>query len=434
MRTLLQVAAVVLTLHVQSFEIIIDRGTDNPTVIAVVPFGGLPEGREIASIVSSDLWRSGLFTPIESRNMLAQPTSAKEVFFRDWQILKTAYLVVGNVTLSDSGSLVLEYHLLDVGNERTLVSKRVDSGIEWVRDLAHFVADEVFLEVTGVRGAFSTKLLYVLAEGVGTPNARYRLERSDFDGERNVTLLESGEPILSPAWDALGERVAYVSFESGKSAVFVHTVQTGEREKVAEHKGSNSAPAFSPDGRYLALTLSRDENPEIYTLDLETRVLRRITRNEVIDTEPNWMADGESLMFTSDRGGRPQIYIVSLKTLVPKRITFEGGYNARPRVLPNGEHMVYVHRTDDMRYRIAWQQLTGSKNLRLLSETRLDESPSVAPNGSMVVYATKRGSRSILMVVSIDGQVKFRLPSSKGEVLEPAWSPFLTSSIESRDL
>lgn len=434
MKTLLHIAVVALALHAQSFEIIIDRGTDNPTVIAVAPFGGLPEGREIAAIVSSDLWRSGLFTPIEPRNMLAQPTSPKEVFFRDWQILKTEYLVVGNVALSESGSLLLEYHLLDVGNERTLVSKRVDSGIEWVRDLAHFVSDEVFLKITGVRGAFSTKLLYVLAQGIGTPNARYRLQRSDFDGERVVTLLESREPILSPAWDARGERAAYVSFESGRSAVFVHTIHTGEREKVAEHKGSNSAPAFSPDGKYLALTLSRDENPEIYTLDLETRVLRRITRNEVIDTEPNWMADGKSLMFTSDRGGRPQIYRVSLETLVPKRITFEGNYNARPRILPNGEHMVYVHRTEDMRYRIAWKQLTGSKSQRLLSETRLDESPSVAPNGSMVVYATKRASRSILMVVSIDGQVKFRLPSNEGEVLEPAWSPFLASSIESRDL
>ncbi|MCE2436710.1 MAG: Tol-Pal system beta propeller repeat protein TolB [Pseudomonadales bacterium] len=434
MRELVAILLVALALSAQGFEIIIDRGTDNPTVIAVVPFGGLPEGREIAAIVSADLLRSGLFTPIEPRNMLNQPTAPREVFFRDWQIIRAEYLVVGTVDRSDTGSLVLEYHLMDVGSERTIASKRVDSGIEWTRDLAHFVADEIFLEITGVRGAFSTKLVYVLAQGVGTADARYRLQRADFDGERAVTLLESPEPILSPAWDARGERVAYVSFESGRSAVYVHTIGTGQRTLVAQHKGTNSAPAFSPDGQFLAVTLSRDENPEIYTIELETGVLRRITQNDVIDTEPVWMANGRTLVYTSDRGGAPQIYSISLDTLAPRRMTHQGNYNARPRLLPNGEHMVYVHRSSDGRYRIAWQQLTGRRELRLLSETRLDESPSVAPNGSMVAYATKRASKSILMVVSIDGQMTFRLPSSEGEVLEPAWSPYLTSSIESQDL
>lgn len=407
----------------------IDRGYDNPKRIAVVPFGvgmNLPDVEDVAGIVGFDLARSGQFAPLDSENMLSLPTRPEEVFFRDWRILKADYVLVGRTERNPDGTLAVSYHLYDVPAEKLITSERLQGPRSRLRDMAHVISDVVYEKITGIPGAFSTKILYVLAQNLGTSSARFNLEMADADGARARTLLESPEPILSTAWSPDGKRVAYVSFESGKPAIFIQEIASGRREVITDFQGLNGAPVFSPDGSQLALVLSRDGNPEIYVMDLATRNLRRITRHHAIDTEPSWTPDGEGVLFTSDRGGRPQIYKVELATGLTERLTFDGDYNARPRMLPDGKHLVFVHRRQGV-FHIALLDMERER-LMVLTQTSLDESPSLAPNGTMLIYATQDRGRGILAVVSIDGRVKYRLPSSAGDVREPAWSPYLTST------
>ena len=415
----------------RGLEIVITQGWDSPTRIAVVPFGGPPlrerpddPPMEIADIVSFDLLRSGQFDSLDSDLMLSQPSAAEEIAFRDWRILDMDYLLIGRGWEESDGRVAILYQLYDVHAERELKSSRWTVPPARIRDVAHRISDEVYEQVTGVRGAFSTKILYVLQAGADGEADAYRLVMADADGERERVVFASERSILSPAWAPDGRRVAYVSFETNRSTIVVHDLESGRRDRVAEYPGINGAPVFSPDGRQLAMSLSRDGNAEIYVKDIAEGTLRRVTRApSAIDTEPNWDPGGRSIVFTSDRGGQPQIYRKNLDTSWVERLTFSGGYNARARLLPNGRHLVYVHRQGGV-YHIAWQDLERD-TLHVLTETALDESPSLAPNGMMMIYATRSGGRGILGVVSIDGRVKYALPSSLGDVREPAWSPFM---------
>ena len=405
--------------------IIIDQGQDDPVRIAVVPFkmdSGLSDQINLSEIIAFDLVRSGQFQPLPTANMLSYPSSSDGVFFRDWRILKTDYLLIGNASLSIDDKVSVLFELYDVINERKIETRRFSVDLVHWRDVAHKVSDLVYERVTGIRGAFSTQIMYVLAKNAGTSKATYSLQIADSDGERTRTLIESAEPILSASWSPDGNRVAYVTFETGRPSIVIEEVDGSDRKRITNFRGINGSPVFSPDGGSLALVLSRDGDPEIFIMDLETKVLRRVTRHHAIDTEPSWSPDGKSIIFTSDRGGRPQIYRVELATNFIERLTFVGDYNARARLLPDGRHLVFVHRKDGV-FHIAWQDLERD-NLQVLTETALDESPSLAPNGTMLIYATQNQGRGILAVVSIDGRVKYRLPSSLGDVREPAWSPF----------
>ncbi len=404
----------------------IDRGYDNPKKIGVVPFGvgtGVQGVENPSSIIAFDLARSGQFSPTPPENMLSTPTQPKDVLFRDWRVLGVEYVVIGRTEVAANGNLAVSYYLFDVLNERQLANETFTAPPTALRDMAHLVSDAVYEKLTGIPGAFSTRIVYVLARNLGTKDVKFNLEMADADGARPRTLLESREPILSATWSPDGKKVAYVSFEGGKPSIILQEIATGQRSKITDFPGLNSAPAFSPDGRQLALVLSRDGDPEIYTMNIATRELKRITRQRGIDTEPSWTADGKSLIFTSDRGGKPQIYQIELATGMTQRLTFEGDYNARGRMLPDGKHLVFVHRNDGV-FHIAVMDLQRGR-LMVLTSTSLDESPSIAPNGTMLIYATQDRGRGILAVVSIDGSVKYRLPSSVGDVREPAWSPFL---------
>ena len=406
--------------------IVIDSGADQQTRIAVVPFQQGPEFSTLQSmsdIIEFDLARSGQFAPTDEENMLSYPTKRSEVFFRDWRILEVEYLVIGRTGVDSAGNLAVDFRLFHVSTEREVISDRVTTSRKKWRDAAHHISDQVFEAITGVQGAFSTRLLYVLAKNPGAPNASYSLEMADADGERAQTLFRSPEPLLSASWSPDARSVVYVSFEKGRPAIVLQNLVTGARELLTEYPGINSSPALSPDGQRLAMVLSRDGNPEIYVMNLADRALKRVTRHHAIDTEPSWTEDGRSLIFTSDRGGKPQIYQVDLSTNYVERLTFEGRYNASARLLPGGKHLVYVHRRDGVDH-IAWQDLERDV-VRVLTQTSLDESPSLAPNGTMLIYATQYEGRGILAVVSIDGSVKYRLPSSSGDVREPAWSPFM---------
>lgn len=403
----------------------ITRGADNPTPIAVVPFGwsggALPE--DIAQIVADDLERSGQFASIPRANMLGLPHEQKEVFFRDWRALDAEYLVVGRMLPHQTG-VVVQYELFDVYNERRLLVEREVGYRDTLRDVAHRVSDRIYEKLTGIRGAFSTKLLYIGSQHLGGGNILYRLMMSDADGARERVIREQRQPLMTPAWAPDGETIAYVSFETSRSAIFMQNLRTGQRTQLTNFKGLNTSPAWSPDGRRLAMVLSKDGSPDVYVMDIATRQLTRVTRHFAIDTEPAWMPDGKSLVFTSDRGGSPQVYQVELGSGEVRRLTFVGNYNARPRVLPDGSGMIVVNRTNG-NFHIALQNFKRGI-VETLTQTRLDESPSVAPNGTIVIYGAIHGKNEVLSAVSVDGGVKFRLPSKAGDVRDPAWSPFLT--------
>jgi TolB protein len=403
----------------------ISQGSDNPTAIAVVPFawqgtGAPPE--EIASIIDGDLARSGQFAPVARTDMLGSPTSEAEVFYRDWRSINAEYLLLGRVSGTDP--LRVDYELFDVLRQQKVATGYESGPARDARMLAHRVADAIYEKLTGVPGAFATKLLYISVARVPGGKDYSRLTMSDSDGARPVVLLETQEPLLTPSWAPDGKNIAYVSFETGRPAIYRQELATGKRQQLTNFKGLNSSPAWSPDGRSMAMVLSKDGSPDIYLMDLATKQLKQLTRHYAIDTEPTWMPDGQSLLFTSDRGGKPQIYRYDLRSGKVDRVTFEGSYNARARVSQDGRSVVMVHR-QDRRFHIALLDMVTNR-MQILTQTDLDESPSIAPNGSMVLYATKEAGRGILAAVAVDGAAKFKLPAREGEVREPAWSPYLS--------
>ncbi|MFA5631357.1 MAG: Tol-Pal system beta propeller repeat protein TolB [Porticoccaceae bacterium] len=403
----------------------ITSGQDNPTVIAVSPIkeknGVLPE--DISTIVSADLERSGLFRPVARQNMLSFPGDQSEVYYRDWRVLGAQYLVFGNSERLADGRIKVEFGLAEVLGEKVMLAQTVHGRDDSLRDIAHYISDKVYEALTGIRGVFSTRLAYVTSVPAASGRMVYRLMVSDADGARERLMLESTEPLMSPAWSPDGKELVYVSFETGRPAIFRQKLSDASRKQVTNFTGLNGAPAWSPDGRRLALVLSKDGNPEIYTYDFVSGEFTRMTRHFSIDTEPNWTPDGKSIIFTSDRGGSPQIYKLDVASGATERVTFRGNYNARPRLAPDGRTLVMVHR-DGGQFHIASQDLV-TNDFRVLTSTAMDESPSVAPNGAMLLYSTKRGGKGVLAAVSIDAGVKFFLPARQGDVREPAWSPFL---------
>ena len=405
---------------------IIKKGTYAAEPIAVVPFGwrgddGTPLQR-LGEIIADNLTRTGRYEPIPFADLPSRPTEATEVNFTDWRILDTANLVIGSVTAIGPEQYSVRFRLFDVYRAKQLAGFEVQAGSRELRRVAHQISDIIYEELTGERGAFDTRIAYV-TEQPGADNEKiYALNVADSDGFNAFTILESSQPVLSPAWSPDGGRLAYVSYEGARPRIFVQDLTSGTREEISAFPGINGAPAWAPDGRRLALTLSKDGNPEIYILDLGSRRLRRVTLNGAIDTEPAWSPDGQSLVFTSDRGGGPQIYRVDVRGGKPQRLTFEGKYNARARFSPDGKRLAFVHATKGA-YRIGVLDLDNS-SLRILTDTRLDESPSFAPNGSMILYATIDAGFSTLAAVSTDGQMHQQLAVQQGDVREPAWSPY----------
>lgn len=401
----------------------ITRGADDAQPIAIVPFAGPQAGDNLGRIIAADLERSGRFRPLPENKLPVRPSNGGEVLYSEWQGTDVGHLVVGSVTTLPDGRHQIRYELFSMDRQTRVLGESLTVKSEHWRDAAHFAADKIFEAITGVRGDFSTKILYVnVFPENGKP--RYRLELADADGQRPLSILESHEPILSPGWSPDGRKVSYVSFESGRPAIFIQDIASQERQKLASFPGLNGAPAWSPDGRRLALTLSRDGNPELYLMEIATRELTRLTAHSAIDTEPRWSPDGRSLFFTSDRGGSAQIYRLTLDDLAVRRLTFEGNYNSRADVSPDGRYLAFVHRQRGQQFQIALQDVQSGV-LTSLTQTPLDESPSFSPNGQSLVYATRRGKYGELAIVSVDGRSRVRLPARLGEVREPAWSPFL---------
>jgi len=420
--------ASVLAASVQADVLRVDitSGVDTAEPVAVTSFVWRGDGEppeDIAAIISANLKRSGRYRPLDPGDMPEQPSMDRTPDFSAWRQAGADNLVVGEVR-GDNGRYDVRFRLFDVHRGEQLLGYSVPARGDRMRRAAHQVSDMIFERLSGEPGAFNTRLAYVQAER-RNGRERFHLVVADSDGHDPRRIMSSSLPIMSPAWSPDAERLAYVSFENRRSEIFVQNVRSGERRSVSSRDGINGAPAFSPNGRYLAMALTTGEGgPDIHVLDLERDEFRRVTRSRAIDTEPAWFPDGNRLAFTSDRGGAPQIYSTRLDGSDVRRLTFDGNYNASPSISADGRYMSMIHRGERPGFRIAVQDLER-RGLRVLGEGDNDESPSFAPNGTMIIYAARKGFRGTLAAVSTDGRVRQELATETDTIRDPAWSPRL---------
>jgi len=412
----------------QSLKIDIVGGVKTATPITVVPFalqGGSQPPTDVADVIHNDFNRSGKFRALDKASIVELPSQGSDIKFDTWRLLKQDYIVVGRIKDAGNGMVQVEYELWDVNKQQSLLSQAMQpSPVGDLRNVAHQIADAIYQKITGVRGAFWTRIAYITAVGLGN-NTSYSLLVADSDGFNPQVVARSKESLLSPSWSPDGKKIAYVSFESGNSNIYVQDITTGSRQLVESHpKGINGAPAWSPDGSKLAVALSFSGNLNIYVLDMASRQETRITSNNLaINTQPVWAPDGQSIYFTSDRSGRPQIYQIPASGGTATRISFQGQNNQNVSVGYDGKQIAMVQGNGNV-YRIAIMDQSLGGQVRFVSPGPYDESPSFAPNASMLLYAATEGPRGVLYSVSADGNVRQRLVLSDGDVREPSWGPY----------
>jgi len=389
----------------------------NQFPIAIASFrseAGLPQ--PLTPVITADLARSGVFRAVDAGGLNPPPYEPQDVNYATWRARGADALVIGSVSQLPDGRYDIRFRLMDVTKQAQLAGYAYTASGLQLRHAAHRIADAIYEKLTGDKGVFSTRITYVVKRG-----SRFELQVADADGHGAQTVLGSNEPIISPSWSPDGTQLAYVSFEQRKPVVYMQSLTTGVRRVVANHWGSNSAPAWSPDGKHLAVVLTKDGGSQIYLVNTDGSGVRRLTQTLAIDTEPHFSPDGQLMLFTSDRGGTPQIYGMATNGSNPRRLTFEGSYNVSPRFSPDGKSFTFIQRNKG-RFNVAVQDLT-TRQVQVLTDGALDESPTFAPNGRMILYATQVGGRGILSAVSSDGRVKQRLTADTGDVREPAWGP-----------
>ncbi|HTT12506.1 MAG TPA: Tol-Pal system beta propeller repeat protein TolB [Burkholderiaceae bacterium] len=411
--------ALLLPLHARGqlrIEVVGVGSNQTPIAVAQFQADGQPP-QDVDEIIRADLTRSGVFRLLDTGKTPIPETA--RVDLPDWKSKGADALVVGSIARLADGRYDIRYRLYDTVKQAQIDGLSYLSSPAELRLNAHRIADRIYEKLTGVRGVFATRIAYV----VQLAKNSFELQIADADGANAQTALRSREPIMSPSWAPDGIRIAYVSFETGKPVVYIHTLTTGERKAIANYRGSNSAPAWSPDAKMLAVALSRDGPTSIYTLNSDGTGLKHITNSGAIDTEPNFAPDGKSIYFTSDRGGGPQIYRMDPNGGNVQRVTFSGDYNVTPRISPDGRVLVYVSRRDS-NFQVQSLDLSTGQDLTL-TDTIKDESPSFAPNGRLILYATEVNGRGVLASASIDARVRTRLTGPNGDVREPTWGPFI---------
>jgi TolB protein len=442
---LLIVALMLLPLSLPTWAVLdiqITQGELASTPIAIYRFSQESNDpsiqTQLSQVVSHDLAYSGFFNVTYPASNAQQVPAASASFDMDkWRKKDVNYVLTGHISRDGGNSYYVNFTLWDTlsapasdGQSSTspqasiLLRQSFTAKSTGLRAVGHHISDLIYQKLIGVRGIFSTKIAYVTVQNRGTSQVSYTLNIADQDGYNEQLILRSKEPIMSPAWSPDGKKIAYVSFEGGQAAIYVQTIATGVRQLITKYPGINGAPAFSPDGSKLAVVLTRTGNPKIYVYNFSTHALTQLTYGYSIDTEPAWAPDGKSLVFTSSRGGSPQVYRYYFNTRSIDRLTFDGSYNARASFLPDGKGIVMMHRNQGL-YGIAEQNLETA-NVAILSQSGYDESPSISPNGRMVLYASHYNGRGVLSMVSVDGKVKLRLPARIGIVQDPTWSPYLS--------
>ena len=403
----------------------IKGGIQDPISIAIVPLKWNTDFSQrdyIHKVIKSDLESFGEFKVLPPENMLSLPTAKEEVFYKDWRMLGVDYLVIGTISSKEiKDEIIAEYIIFDVIRGRIMHRGNVIGPVQTLRKIGHRISDKIYSRIQGIPGIFSTKIAYIDKPSEDDPN--YNLRISDLDGYDSLSLFSSPQPLMSPSWSPDRENIAYVSFEEGTSRIFLQKLTTAERRGLKLELGINSSPNWSPNGDKISAVLSKTGNPDIFIYDLQTDKWKQLTNHFGIDTEPDWSPNSKRILFTSNRSGSPQIYEANLRNNKVKRLTFEGTYNARGRYLPNGKGIVFVHRRNGI-FHIATQVLKTGK-IRILTDTFLDESPTVSPNGNVIIYATKDEGKDTIAGITIDGKTKFIMSSIKGEAREPAWSPLI---------
>lgn len=405
-----------------ALDLELTQGFDGAIPIAVVPFAGdAGDENAISNVIVSDLSYCGRFRVMPKNKMTQLPHAVESVNQSSWQQLGMDNLVIGKVE-RNGNNIRVTYQLIDTyGKEGVLLDRTFAANDKNQRSLAHHISDQIYEQLIGKKGFFSTHIAYVLIQDNQSTQRRYNLVVADADGYNPQKLLVSKEPIMSPRWSFDGKQIAYVSFEGQKASIYVQNAMTGARRIVASFPGINGAPAWSPDNSKLAMVLSKSGVPKIYVMNLASNQLTQITDGFSLDTEPRWSPDGSSLIFTSNRSGSgPQIYKVSALGGSVKRLTFNGNYNASGNFTPDGKSIVLLHQENGV-FSIARLDLS-SNHFEILTDTTRDQSPSIAPNGDMLLYATRHNERQVLGMVSIDGRIQLRLPAQEGDVREPAWS------------
>ena len=406
----------------------IKKGIKDPIRIAIVPIVWnlkSPPREYLHKIISSDLESFGEFESLSTKEMLSMPQYEEEIFYRDWKLLDVDYLVLGLASQgNDSKEIIVNFSIFNVTRQRLLKRSISVGSLSYLNSLAHVISDRIYSEINGLPGISSTKISYINQNN--SSETKFFLRVADIDGRNDSSIFSSTEPLMSPSWSSDGKRLAYVSFEEGTSRIFIQEIYTGRRKGLKLEKGINSSPTWSPKDMYLAAVLSKEGNPDIYRYDLKKDSWKQLTNHFGIDTEPDWSPDGRRIIFTSNRSGTPQIYEMNVASKKIRRKTFEGTYNARARYTPDGKSFVFVHRRDRL-FHIAVQNFRTGK-LQILTDTTLDESPTISPNGKVIIYATRDGDKDILAGISIDGKTRFILPTNSGGVREPSWSPLLVSS------
>lgn len=407
-------------------DIQIVGGVKTATPIAVVPFaqpGVAPLPTDVADVIRNDLNRSGKFRSLAKSDIVEFPAKGADIKFATWRLLKQDFITVGNISDAGGGMLKVSYELWDVNKQQNLLAAYYTAPAGDLRGVAHQIADAIYQKITGVRGAFWTRIAYITQVGLGN-NTTYSLVVADSDGYNPQVVARSHESLMSPAWSPDGKKIAYVSFESGNSHIYVQDLTTGARQLVEAHaKGINGAPAWSPDGRKLAVALSYVGNLELFVLDLGSRQETRLTHNLAIDTEPVWAPDGQSIYFTSDRSGRAQIYKIPASGGGGERVSFQGQTNSNADISYDGKELAMVQGNGNV-YRIAVMDLGLGGQVHYLSPGPLDFGPSWAPNASMLLYGATEGPRGVLYATSADGMVRQRLALANGSVSDPAWGPY----------
>ena len=402
----------------------ITKGSENPYRIAIIPFQGSSNSvNTIAEVFNNDLERTGEFFILEEEMLLSLPKTTEEINPSEWKLLNIDFIVLGEVVSEENFGLKATYEIYDVNKKAKIRSSTVFGIPGKLRQLSHYISDGVYESITGIKGISATKILYV-NEIKNNLDSDYILYIADADGANEQVLLKSTEPIISPAWSPDSKKIAYVSFETGMAKVFIQDIGTGERDLVLTNNDQISSPAWSPDGKLLSLTLYQDGNAEIYILNLKNKNLTRLTKHYSIDTESSWSPKGTKILFTSGRSGAPQLYEIDLTKIntKPSRVTFEGNYNAKGSYLPNNEGIIFVHRSSNQ-FQIALKYF-NENFIRPLTESKMDESPSVSPNGNVIVYAITDDQSGMIAGVTLSGAT-FVLPATNGKVREPAWSGFL---------
>ena len=401
-------------------KIEISQGSKDLAKIAIVPFkDGKKTNIALSDLIEKNLTLFGEFKATPINEMLSFPSSEDNFFYRDWNILKVDYAVIGKLEEKNNSEAYIEYFVFNVPLKKLILKGDITGDINELSQISKVISNRTYKAITGLEGIFNTKLAYIL----NPQKEIYKICVSDIDGSNEQILFESTAPLMSPSWSSDNKKLAYVSFEKGYPEIYMQDLFSGKRESIKTLGISNSAPVWSPDNKKLAFVMSMSGNPDIYIYNLRNKKISRHTTHYGIDTEPSWAPNSKKLLFTSNRSGSPQIYELTISSNRIKRITLDGDYNARASYFPNGKDIVLVHGNNGI-FHIGTKKIR-SRFINTISKTTLDESPTISPNGNIIIYATKNNSQGYLAGLTLDGKSKFTLPTKFGSVREPAWSPLM---------